>query len=1006
MGHISIKNWKASLAVSYFRSDDSQAKSLGQENAFELRPHWYGKGAAKLGLVGEIDLTDLERVLGGYAPDDTCLHGKPINAEKHRAATEFTFSPPKPFSIAAYIDGDWARLFPVRRFAVETTLGVIESRYVRTRIWNPFLQQQERVKTDNLLIAILPHHTSRAGDPQGHDHALFANTTQINGEYRALDNGTLVRHKPFAQLIFTNELAYGVRQLGYEIEPGNGRFEIKGYSRKEVEKHSKRRHQIEAYVAQSTQPKSAKLYEQAALHTRTAKKAPIYEVPQQPIHPPSARNLEEEGKASAATAASDGIDYAESQSFEFRRELVEEFALNSSLGQQSWRQLQSAIDQSNRLLFDETLNLYTTEAAIARKKAVLRLIQQGQGAVEAIADVADVEALDIGYLSPARQQALMVVVTTTDRVVAWQGISQGDKTHAQTLYQQLAESNGYQIQEFDAAQLDNTAIHLMLNTVNPDGWIVQSAEKLSALAMEHLLEVAEVEQSRVLLIGDFNNRSILEAGSPFQSLQEAGIPTTCLNSSLKKSSLQRANHAKTQVWSEPSSVRGIPSGISAATCFGATDPENFRTASAINDLIRSTSSLTNNLGRLGQGDEFAKIDLDEVAESITDASGKGAIQQYEGDLQSAFDEINSNCDKLGKVLREFRKHFREYEKLHLKTERIAQAAAALAQNVERFLDLVGERSHQGELVAHDAEWGCTFKQGGRIVRVYADSEEKLRYNLDTGDYKTDSPLDQLQQAATMLSDRLAEETDKQCLLPLVAVAADLKLSSPSPSLPGLKTLNSLQHQLKQIETEQKAKSKEMRQLQHEILEREQAGFWDKLIHNPMVTDQKYGKSVQVTQEFMQLDKEHERVNRLLQNGESAYRQESQRQKSLYQTLSAQVRECLPASEQKTVDQGVAMLVLIASLPGELGLNLNALKNSPHLAPKPESEAANRKDNQEYLEQVQQTARQHLAWFQSQLETFKTKQRESQRRVLEQTEETADPQIKACSYSRRQSQIEM
>lgn len=1006
MGHISIKNWKANLAISYFSSEDSQARSLGQENAFELRPHWYGKGAVKLGLVGEIDLTDLERVLGGYAPDDTCLQGKPINAEKHRAATEFTFSPPKPFSIAAYIDGDWARLFPVRRFAVETTLGVIESRYVRTRIWNPLLQQQERAKTDNLLIAILPHHSSRAGDPQGHDHVLFANTTHLNGEYRALDNGTLVRHKPFAQLIFTNELAYGVRQLGYEIEPGNGRFEIKGYSREEVEKHSKRRHQIEAYVDRSTQPKSAKLYEQAALHTRTAKKAPIYEVPPQPINSPSARNLEEEGNASAATAASDGIDYAESQSFEFRRELVEEFALNLSLGQQSWRQLQSAIDQSNRLIFDETLNLYTTEVAIARKKAVLRLVRQGQGAVEAIADAAEVEDLDIDYLSPARQQALMVAATTTDRIVAWQGISQGDKTHAQILYQQLAERQGYQIQEFDAAQLDDTAIQLMLNTVNPDGWIVQSAEKLSAVAMEHLLKVAEAAWSRVLLIGDFNNRSILEAGNPFQSLQESGIPTACLNSSLKKSSSQRSNYAQNENRSKASSVRGISFGVGAAARPRTADPENLRTASAINDLNRSTSSLTNNLGILGQGDEFAALDLDEIAESITNASGKGAIQRDEGDLQSAFDEINSNCEKLGGVFREFRKHFQEYEKHHLKTKRIAQAAAALAQNVERFLDLVGERSHHGEIVAHDAEWGCTFKQVGQIVKVYADSGEKLRYNLDTGDYKTASPVDQLRQAATMLSDRLVQETDKQCLLPLVAVAADLKLSSPDRNLPARKTLNSLQHHLKRLETERAAKSKEMLHLKREISEREQAGFWDKLIQNPMVTDQKYEKSVQVTQEFIQLDKEHARINQLLQKGKSAHRQESQRQKSLYQTLSAQVEKCLPTSEQKAVDQGVAMLVLIASPPGELDLNLNALKNSPYLAPKPESDAANHRDNQEYLGQVQQTARQHLVWFQSQLETFKTKQRESQRRVFEQTEETADQQIQAYSYPKRQSQIEM
>jgi conjugative relaxase-like TrwC/TraI family protein len=229
---LTAKNCKASAAVQYFTDyyDPGQTR-------------WFGKGAAELGLVGEIDRGEFENVCYGRSPDGTKYLGTRGDPEKRRAGTDFTFSAPKSVSLTGLVGGD-TRLEVAHRVAVEKTLALIEDRYAQTRITNN--KNVVEVKTRNLVIAQFDHIESRELDPHLHTHALVMNLTQAeSGKWYANDNDLIFQNKKHLGTIYQAYLAAEVERQGYEIEPHpHGMFEIKGYKRENLVEFSKRRMQI------------------------------------------------------------------------------------------------------------------------------------------------------------------------------------------------------------------------------------------------------------------------------------------------------------------------------------------------------------------------------------------------------------------------------------------------------------------------------------------------------------------------------------------------------------------------------------------------------------------------------------------------------------------------------------------------------------------------------------------------------------------------------------------
>jgi conjugative relaxase-like TrwC/TraI family protein len=251
----------AGAARHYYKRDDYHSERG------RITGEWFGKGAAELGLEGNVLQRDFESVLSGKDPHD---HSRLVEAArangKHRGGFDATFSAPKSISLQALIGDDY-RLFDAHRHAVHAGLAAMEE-HVETR------NRGKRETSGNMVAATFEHYSSRAGDPQLHTHAFVMNMTQRDdGQWRAIEPRTLFQAQHLGTEVYRDTLAKEVQQLGYEIsERGeHGAFELAGYSRETIMSFSQRREQIEQDLADNHIGRGARAQQLAAYRTRAEK---------------------------------------------------------------------------------------------------------------------------------------------------------------------------------------------------------------------------------------------------------------------------------------------------------------------------------------------------------------------------------------------------------------------------------------------------------------------------------------------------------------------------------------------------------------------------------------------------------------------------------------------------------------------------------------------------------------------------------------------------------------
>lgn len=270
------------LSVATVRSAQGAAGYFAADNYYtadqpEAAGEWVGRGAATLGLVGPVDQKSFEAVLRGELPNGQQV-GVP---ERHSAGVDLTFSLPKSWSLLALVGGD-RRIVEAYREAVKHTLAWAEKNAAETRM--EVRGREKVVATNNLVVALFEHDTSRAHDPQAHLHAVVANVTQgPDGKWRALHNGKLWQLNTLLNAIAMAGFRERVEALGYRVgdRSRHGNFEAAGISRNLVMAFSTRRQQILGKVAElgssspaafdaatlMTRPDKAPVTDRAALYT-------------------------------------------------------------------------------------------------------------------------------------------------------------------------------------------------------------------------------------------------------------------------------------------------------------------------------------------------------------------------------------------------------------------------------------------------------------------------------------------------------------------------------------------------------------------------------------------------------------------------------------------------------------------------------------------------------------------------------------------------------------------
>jgi len=233
---------------------------------------WAGKGAEQLGLQGSVDKDVFTRLLEGRLPDGADLSRMQDGSNRHRPGYDLTFSAPKSVSMMAMPGGD-KRLINAHNQAVDFAVRQVEA-LASTRVMMD--GQSETVLTGNLVMALFNHDTSRDQEPQLHTHAVVANVTQHNGEWKTLSSDK-VGKTGFIENVYANQIAFGrlyreklkeqVEALGYETEVvgKHGMWEMPGVP---VEAFSGRSQTIREAVGEDASLKSRDV---AALDTRKSK---------------------------------------------------------------------------------------------------------------------------------------------------------------------------------------------------------------------------------------------------------------------------------------------------------------------------------------------------------------------------------------------------------------------------------------------------------------------------------------------------------------------------------------------------------------------------------------------------------------------------------------------------------------------------------------------------------------------------------------------------------------
>ncbi len=553
---------------------------------------WQGRLAETFGLSGSVDAEHFARLSEGQHPftgeqlvrhravqEYTTEAGKTVRPVEHRAGWDATFSAPKSVSLTALVGGD-ERVREAHGDAVTVALSELE-RYTQARIGG----NNAAETTGKFAAAKFEHDTARPVDgyaaPQLHTHAVIFNVTERDGGAgpRALQARSLFDTQQFATAVYQSELTFRLRNLGYEIQAGrSGAPEIKGYTQEYLDASSPRSQQIRDYLERTgfQGPEAAQI---AAHGTRDGKKvhstgevmAAHYIVAA--THGDQAAKVVTEARDRQQTQAvrppqdtpskaQQAVTYARDRGFE--REAVSDErmlmrdALRRGMSDVTYPEVRRNFDQ--RIAAGEfqtvpgskhsTGRQFTTPETIRMERSAVKTLRLGQEIADPIMqpDAAARQANSHPQLNEGQRKAIEEILTSRDRVHGLQGLAGTGKTTTLAIIREGAEASGYAVEGFAptskaANQLREAGIpastlqRFLTRGSNSQTAADPASRHLYMLDESSLASTRQIRdfldkvspQDRVLLIGDTRQHQGVDAGKPFEQMQDAGMRTAQLD---------------------------------------------------------------------------------------------------------------------------------------------------------------------------------------------------------------------------------------------------------------------------------------------------------------------------------------------------------------------------------------------------------------------------------------------------------------------------------------------
>jgi conjugative relaxase-like TrwC/TraI family protein len=470
------------------------------------------------------------------------------------------FSAPKSVSLTALAGGD-DRVREAHRESVRVAVDELE-RYVQARIGG----NHPAETTGKWAAAKFEHDSARPVNgysaPQLHTHVVFFNITQTaDGKTRALQPQELFRSQKFATAVYQSELAWRLKRLGYQIDPGkNGAPEIRGYTCEYLEASSPRSRQIREHLearrlegagaaqiaAHRTRDAKASLSPQEMLERHREVAAAFGNQCEEVVTQARDRQIERESSDRAQDAHA-AVTWARDRQMEREavvdeRDLVRD-SLRRSMGQATFSEIREDLDRrigAGEFVVIEPGSLTTREMLNLERDNIIRM-QAGQGRSDPIAGERELERLQ-AKLSESQCRAIIEILSSRDQVIGLQGTAGAGKTTSLTAIRDVAGQRGYDIEglaptsravdELAKAGIRSRTLqyHLTRGENAGDGrrrlLVVDESSLASSRQVNDFLKRLR-PQDRVIFVGDTRQHQGIEAGRPFEQLQQLGCGLQC-----------------------------------------------------------------------------------------------------------------------------------------------------------------------------------------------------------------------------------------------------------------------------------------------------------------------------------------------------------------------------------------------------------------------------------------------------------------------------------------------
>ena len=203
------------------RGDDHAGRSLAYYGSRGETPlAWGGALAARMGLAGVVDDAAYSAVFGAGGAHDPGSGERLVSVT--RPGVELVVSAHKSVAVLGVI-GRAEDMHAILDAETDATMAFLDTWFGRQGGRRG--REQVRTATGGLLWARTRHATSRAGDPNPHDHVLVANVTRMldeRGGWKALDTGGLRDLVHAATMAGRLAAAATAVELGYGIAPDAG----------------------------------------------------------------------------------------------------------------------------------------------------------------------------------------------------------------------------------------------------------------------------------------------------------------------------------------------------------------------------------------------------------------------------------------------------------------------------------------------------------------------------------------------------------------------------------------------------------------------------------------------------------------------------------------------------------------------------------------------------------------------------------------------------------------